>query len=233
MRYILILLLCASAICPALTQKHDYNWVMGFNHNFDDPRGNMRMDFNFTPPQIIKENLGMNFALAQSAFSDSSGSLLFYTNGIKIFNKDKKLMEGGDSINYGDIWVTLQELGYISVPVYALPVPNQPGMCYLSHIQVELAEGPEKVINKNFYYTSIDTKSNNGLGKVLSKNNVLMTGDLMWPAVVKHGNGRDWWIMGMQRADHEALFVPAVAAGPFRAVYPGHWAAFCACRVYG
>ncbi|MCB0520991.1 MAG: hypothetical protein KDD27_18785, partial [Saprospiraceae bacterium] len=44
-------------------------------------------------------------------------------------------------------------------------------------------------------------KANNGHGKVLEKNVLLMEGDLMWPSAVKHGNGRDWWIMGLQESD--------------------------------
>ena len=44
-------------------------------------------------------------------------------------------------------------------------------------------------------------KANSDLGKVLVKNQILLDGNIMWPAAVKHANGRDWWIMGLQRAD--------------------------------
>jgi hypothetical protein len=53
---------------------------------------------------------------------------------------------------------------------------------------------------------------------VLAKNQVLMEGEIMWPAFVKHGNGRDWWIMGMQRADTKHylyLLSPQGLTGPY------------------
>ena len=68
-------------------QKHDYNWVTGYEFNAPDPFGNMRIDFNYSPPKVVKENLKMNFQSCRGSFSDSSGNLLFYTNGIRIFNK--------------------------------------------------------------------------------------------------------------------------------------------------
>ena len=76
-------------------QKHDYNWVTGYEFNAPDPFGNMRIDFNYSPPKVVKENLKMNFTICRGTFSDSMGNLLFYTNGIRIFNKNQQLNQLG------------------------------------------------------------------------------------------------------------------------------------------
>ena len=86
-----------------LAQKHDYNWVMGYEvPGFPDPRwGGLIMDFNTTPVSYKKVNTHLNFEGFGAACSDSSGNLLFYSNGIRIHNKLHQLMENGDTINPG------------------------------------------------------------------------------------------------------------------------------------
>ena len=200
-------------------QKHDYHQVTGYNFNSTNPFfGNIRIDFNFSPPKIIKENLRMNFQSTHGSFSDSTGHLMFYTNGIRIFSHNNQLMVGGDTINPGSVWNNSQQFGYVQTSIVAaLPLPGAEHIYYLFHNGLQLG-GPNQIFSKYFYYTIIDMKANNGLGKVIAKNQVLMEGDVMWPAFVKHGNGRDWWIMGMQRADTKHslyLLSPEGLTGPY------------------
>ena len=200
-------------------QKHDYSWVTGYSFNGPEPFGNLRIDFNYKPPIVIKENLNMNFQSCRGAFSDSSGNLLFYTNGIRIFNKNHKLMENGNAINPGQVWNNSQQYGYVSTsPVVTFPLPESDSIYYLFHSDVYTGGSVSLAYTKHFYYSIIDLKANNGLGRVLAKNQVLMEGDVMWPAFVKHANGRDWWIMGMQRADTKHnlfLLSPKGLTGPY------------------
>ena len=44
-------------------------------------------------------------------------------------------------------------------------------------------------------YSVIDMKENSGLGKLIEKNKVIGVGDLPSPVAIKHGNGRDWWLI--------------------------------------
>jgi len=201
-----------------LAQKHDYNWVMGYDYNYPDPSGNVRIDFNFQPPKAFQENLKMNFSVCSGSFSDSSGNLLFYTNGIRIFNKNHQLMEGGDSINPGPVWNNQQLYGNVTTyPQVAIYKPNS-SLCYLFHTDVFNGGSVSLSYTKHLYYSIIDTKANNGLGKVVSKNQILLEGEIMWPAAVKHGNGRDWWIMGLKLADTKHylfLLTSEGLTGPF------------------
>jgi hypothetical protein len=218
-RYHFGILISWLALGSLFAQKHDYNWVTGYDYNYPDPSGNMRIDFSYSPPKVFKENLKMNFQSCRGSFSDSSGILLFYTNGIRIFNKNHQLMEGGDTINPGGVWNNSQEYGYVTTyPVAALPLPKADNIYYLFHTDVQNGGSVTLSYAKHFYYTVIDMKANNGLGKVLAKNQVLMEGEIMWPAFVKHGNGRDWWVMGMQRADTKHylyLLSPQGLTGPY------------------
>jgi hypothetical protein len=55
-------------------------------------------------------------------------------------------------------------------------------------------------------YHIIDLDSNNGKGKVISKNNLLL--DKQWLALdrmtaVQHANGRDWWLIKSARHEHK------------------------------
>ncbi|MCX6292183.1 MAG: T9SS type A sorting domain-containing protein, partial [Bacteroidetes bacterium] len=49
----------------------------------------------------------------------------------------------------------------------------------------------------HIYYSEIDMSLNSGLGAVTSKNNVLLNDTLIPGRItaVKHGNGRDWWVV--------------------------------------
>ncbi len=218
-RFTLLIVFAGFMLESLYAQKHDYNWVAGYDFNFPDPSGNIRVDFNYSPPKVFKENLKMNFQFTNGSFSDSSGNLLFYTNGIRIFNKNHQLMDGGDAINPGGVWNNSQQYGYVTTyPVVALPLPNADNIYFLFHTDVQLGGVVTQAYTKHLYYTIIDINANNGLGKVMAKNQVLMEGEIMWPAFVKHGNGRDWWIMGMQRADtkhHLYLLSPEGITGPY------------------
>ncbi len=199
-------------------QKHDYNWVMGGCYSWGDPHGNMRLDFNYNPPKVFKEDLGMHLGSGGTcAFSDSSGNLLFYSNGFRIFNKNRQLMENGDSLNIGGHnWIEDDCSGYPTYPPIVLPLPEADNICYLFHTATELVPGSVKP--KYFYYTIIDMKANGGLGRVVAKNQLLIDGRHIWPAYVKHGNGRDWWIMCARRDDTRHLLYllsPEGLSGPY------------------
>jgi hypothetical protein len=49
----------------------------------------------------------------------------------------------------------------------------------------------------HLYHTVVDMSQNNGLGQVVSKNNLILADTLSSCALqaVRHANGRDWWIL--------------------------------------
>ena len=162
----------------------------------------------------------MEFSLNASCNSDSLGSLLYYSNGIKIYNFMNLLIENGDTINPGFVWNSSKNSGYPS-PIGALSVPiaNRENQYYIFHMSTSL-ESSKLLINP-LYYSIIDMNENGGLGEVKIKNKILVDSedkDLIWPAVTKHANGRDWWLItGIENSPliQKYLVTPEGIIGPF------------------
>jgi hypothetical protein len=126
------------------------------------------------------------------SISDSLGNLLFYANtraGVvgchttQIRNSQHQLMDNGDSI-VGEGWY--KEL-------IIIPINN--GSNNLFYIFSSSIIGCQSGF-EGLYYSIIDMSYNGGLGKVINKNIQLIN---FQPcdglAAIKHGNGRDWWLL--------------------------------------
>ncbi len=199
-------------------QKHDYTWVYGYLNNPDTSSkvGGAIVDFKQRPPLHYKENRELNFDLFCAACSDSTGNLLFYSNGIRIHNYLNQLIENGDTINPGSIWQSNQNFGYPSVyGGFALPAPGKQNCYYFFHLPFYFDNG--QIIESPLYYSFIDMNANNGEGKVMAKNQVLLQADLTHPRAVKHANGRDWWVLTAQGSEplyYLFLISPEGVQGP-------------------
>jgi hypothetical protein len=90
-------------------------------------------------------------------------------------------MDNGDSI-VGEAWY--QELAIVNDP-------GNSNRYFLFSVGID-----NLALQQGFYYSIIDMSYNGGLGKVISKNNQLLNSYMTdCLAAVKHGNGRDWWIV--------------------------------------
>ena len=220
-RYFLLPLLVIFTVSQLNAQKHDYNWTIGYNtgNPITSEFGGTVISFNDTPTVAIKTNQKLNFEYYSTACSDSSGSLLFYTNGISIHNYLHQLIENGDTINPGDYWDITAQNGYGStIGPFALPYPGHPNQYVLFHTATEYDVDSFYLRISPLYFSIVDMAANNGAGKVLAKNQVLVAGDLCWPTACKHGNGRDWWItVGKHRFPIQYTFLlsPDGISGPF------------------
>ncbi len=188
-----------SLVFSLCAQKNDYIWVLGHN-------GGTTIDFNNSPPNIFFADRQPVMHLDNASIADSLGNLLFYTNGCDIFNKENQVMDGGDEINPGSVhneYCSGSFSAYIgSRGAIALPFHDE--KYYLFHEGAVLFLNQPQIdgfFNK-LYYSVIDmTANNNGLGKVVEKNNLILqdtfhAGDL---AAVRHTNNNDWWIISPKR----------------------------------
>lgn len=192
------IILCLLWTLPLLVfaQKHDYIRICGYDSFSGDPRfGGLKINFNTIPPSLDKFSTKLNFSFFGVTCSDSSGSLLFYSNGIRIYNKADQLMENGDTINPGKTWLDKQNPGYITLfGGLTIPAPGQTNCYYMFHMA--WIYEPPLIGDRPLYYTFIDMNANGGLGKVVQKNVPLNDTDfILTPIAVKHGNGRDWWLI--------------------------------------
>lgn len=131
---------------------------------------------------------GLNTRGSSVSISDTIGSLLFCAetragisgNTTRVYDTAHNLMTNGDSI-VGEGWY--QEL-------LTIPMPSSDSLYYLFSIGVA---GSSQI---GFYCSIIDMNANGGLGAVIQKNVQLENFKVVdGMNAVKHGNGRDWWII--------------------------------------
>jgi hypothetical protein len=198
MRKLFIFLIILFSIAPGISQKHDYVWLMGQNHQSIIEHSGTVIDFNATPPDIYYEFRDMFFRQVNASICDTAGNLLFYTNGIYIANALNEPMENGDGLNPGPHADANQNYGYIvEQGAMILPLPEQENLHYLLHIDNNAPTGILVFHTRHFYYTIVDMSAENGLGAVVEKNRVLLEDilDMGKLTATKHANGRDWWIL--------------------------------------
>lgn len=186
-------------------QNHDAFGFFGYGVGLTPEFGGATIDYREDPPKIYREKKGINFTGFCASCSDSSGNLLFYSNGISVRNKLHQLMRGGDSLNNtSTIWEQWKEDGYPHPNgAFTLPDPRYPNRYWMFHTALEY-----KVpypLQTPFMYTLIDMDSVHGLGSAITKNKRLFEGGVTDPVAVKHANGRDWWILTAEQSKNRHL----------------------------
>ena len=93
----------------------------------------------------------MNFLETMGVCSDSSGQLLFYTNGTYIANVEHDTMKGGGPMNPGywaDVWTSWGDKGYRTRDgIIVLPDLNKPNHYRLFHICASDSDlSPDKIM---------------------------------------------------------------------------------------
>lgn len=214
MNKLFTLLIITTLPYNAFAQAFDHLWFTGYNE-FPGVSGYGHTQIRFDNDTVLVEpaNLAFNFESTLAVMSDSAGNLLFYTNGCSVANRNHGLMPNGNGLNPGEIsdqvcpWK-----GYI-VPQGAmiLPDPASDKRFYFMH-NGAAPDPVRKVRLGPLYYTEVNIALQNGLGDVVSKNNILLDGDLGAFTAARHGNGRDWWIVVPEFANrrwHTFLLSPA------------------------
>ncbi len=214
---------CALVFCAACTgvfgQAYDRTWITGM-HEFPGTPGynNALIRFSADTISVQEQGLKMNFESTVGVMSDSAGELLFYTNGCAIAGADGAIMAGGEGLNPGEMhdWVC-DKTGYVCPRgAMALPKPGSTTRYVLVHAGARY-DPVRKLTYGPFYATEIDMALNGDKGAVISKNIVLTDGDLEPFTAVRHGNGRDWWLVVPVYASAEYrvfLFSPDGISGP-------------------
>jgi hypothetical protein len=142
----------------------------------------------------LSDTSGLRVRGSCASICDSSGNLLFYTatpddsvivllNQFQqgyVRNKVHGKMSNSDSIKTAG-WY--QEMTIV-------PDPGNSNRFYVFHSGITTTPIP------GFYYSVVDLSYNNGLGYVVQKNVRLENFPVCDGLVaVKHGNGRDWWVV--------------------------------------
>ncbi|MCO6493233.1 MAG: hypothetical protein J5I98_32735, partial [Phaeodactylibacter sp.] len=154
------------------------------------------------PPDIFLQFWDAYFYQTNASICDTAGNLLFYTNGIYVANALHQPMENGGGLNPG-LHATQQGSGgrgyILDQGALILPVPESDSLYYLLHMD-KIVPGDSSIwwfSSEHLYYTLVDMSANNGLGKVIAKNQIILEGvfDKGKLTAARHANGRDWWVL--------------------------------------
>jgi hypothetical protein len=162
-----LLLICL--VFTAYSQKQSYNWYFGGNAGISfSPSG--------SSPNPVSDGM-LNSPEGCSAISDSSGNLLFYTDGATVWNKSHQVMSNGTGLN---------GYGTATQSCIIIPKPSDNSIYYVFTINPN---------NKSLYYSEIDISQNGGLGSVTMKNLALATPVSFKLTAVHQRNGYDYWVL--------------------------------------
>jgi PKD repeat protein len=133
------------------------------------------LDFSTNPPTALN-NGAMTANEGCAAISDNVGNLLFYTNGIQVYNNTHTLMANGQSL-FRD--------GSSSQAALIVKQPGNNNNYFI------LTTG-----GNSFYgYSIVDMNLAAGLGSVTTKNYSLYTPTCEKQVAVRHCNGKDIWLL--------------------------------------
>jgi PKD repeat protein len=141
------------------------------------------LDFSTNPPTALT-NGTMNTGEGCASIADASGNLLFYTNGITVYDQTHTVMANGSSL-----------AGGISSAQAALIVkkPGSPSLYYIfttNDAQTTLNGSPIGLA-----YSIVDMSLAAGMGSVTVKNATLYAPTCEKLAGTRHCNGTDTWIV--------------------------------------
>lgn len=148
-------------------QKENNNWYFG---------GNAGISFNSGSPSLLTGGM-VSTSEGSSSISDTSGALLFYTDGVKVWNKNHIQMPNGMSL-----------AGHFSSTQVAQIVPS-PANNQLYYIFTT------RPLGGTSHYSVVDMTMDGGNGDVIFKNLLLDTLCSEKITAVKHANGHDVWVM--------------------------------------
>jgi hypothetical protein len=145
-----------------------------------------------------------------STISDVYGNLLFHTEGIRVYNREFKIMDNGDSL----FWLSFNQVqtklipnfdnsAFISSKPIILPFPGDSTKYYL-FLKTALPrnDGYGGFIFPFFVsYSIIDMTQNNGLGKVVEKKKFLSNDVFYYVDYIPilHKNEKDIWLLAVDR----------------------------------
>lgn len=167
-RYLVLIILLQTL--SSFAQNEANIWYFGQNAG---------LDFNGGVPVPIDDGQ-LNTNEGCSSISDENGDLLFYSDGITVWDRNHTPMPNGSNL-----------LGSPSATQSGLivPLPNSSSIYYIFTL--------DNVANENgLRYSVIDMSLNNGLGDVTAEKNILLITPIKESiTAVNQANGNDVWVV--------------------------------------
>ena len=168
----LLFLLLNSLLCQnyVFAQKEGNVWYFGYYAG---------LDFNSGVPVALTDGALSNKEGCAS-ICDNNGVILFYTNGILIWNKNHQVMPNGSGLLGGN---SSTQSAIIAKK------PNSSTLYYVFTVA-------EEVGSSGLRYSIIDMSLSSGLGDVTSSKNIaIVTPTCEKITAIKHKNNTDYWVV--------------------------------------
>jgi gliding motility-associated-like protein len=153
-----------------------------------------------TPTPLSSHNEGT------SSISDVNGSLLYYSNGLNLYNSNHQVTPNGSDL-FGNVSSTQSSV--------FVPDPANPSNIFYLFTMGSLACCGQSNFDFGLRYSKIDNCLDNENGDIISgqKNIPLMNGLTEKMAVVRHANGVDYWLVTHKNWSNEFISMRITATG--------------------
>ncbi|TXD83314.1 T9SS type B sorting domain-containing protein [Subsaximicrobium wynnwilliamsii] len=167
-------------------------WYFGYNAGLDFGSG--------TPELLLDGALHTDEGCA--TISDPDGNLLFYTDGVTVYNRIHEVMPNGNDL-HGSFSSTHSAI--------AVPKPNDFGKYYLFTVDVVGSDG---VTTKGLKYSIVDMALNSGFGDVTSAKNIPMEPMVKEKVIaVLNANETGYWVVSHRHNSDEFIAFEITAGG--------------------
>jgi gliding motility-associated-like protein len=152
-------------------QKETYTWHFGADAG---------LSFKTNPPTSLT-NVTFYAFEGCASISDTGGNMLFYTDGISAYNRNQDIMVNGTGLRGGSS---------SAQSAIIIPYPTRDSLYYIFTVSTINARP------SGLHYSIVNMNLDTGNGGITSTKNVLLFNDT-WEKLtaVKHGNGRDYWVI--------------------------------------
>jgi gliding motility-associated-like protein len=191
------ILLFSLFLHPILFSQNEANiWYFGYNAG---------LDFNTEPPTPLSDGMLSTYE-GCTTVSNSQGQLLFYTDGMTVYNRNHQIMSNGSGL-----------LGNSSATQSGIVVPfpgtfNTTTQAFDKYfiVTIDQAQGPNGV-----RFSELDMTLNAGLGDITATKNIFLYGSTTTEkiCVAKHSNGCDFWVIGKPAGLGEFYSYPITSSG--------------------
>lgn len=157
------------------------------------------VDFNGASPVVLTN--GQMYAEGGCAtIADANGQLLFYTNGLNVWDRQHNKMANGTGLNGSSV---------IGQSVIIIPKPGSVNIYYII-----TSRGLDINMNSSANYTEVDVTLNGGLGDVTPHKNILITtGTCRNIAAIKKPNDLDYWFILHNETDDKFYVYSVTSSG--------------------
>lgn len=170
-----IILLTGLLLCQCCLAQQNNVWYFGKKAGLNFNSGGSN------PIPVGLNNSAMDTNEGCSSICDANGNLLFYSNGVTVFNRNHQIMLNGDNL-----------AGNISAVQSCIIVPA-PGNVDIYYVFT--ADALENSFARGYTYSIINMTGDNGNGEVVTKNAPLWGSCTERMTAARHGNGTAVWLI--------------------------------------